>query len=68
MCSITANRPITLSDYSCTERLVKYKAADAPITFEEIVMVMINYEIVTTIDLTDSSFFATSTMIRNERT
>ena len=43
MCSITANRPITLSDYSCTERLVKYKAADAPITFEEIVMVMIKW-------------------------
>ena len=30
-----------LSDYSCTEWLVKYKAGDVPITFEEIVMVMI---------------------------
>ena len=37
----SANSPITLSDYSCTEWLVKYKADDAPITFEEIVMVMI---------------------------
>ena len=37
----TANCPITLSDYNCTEWLVKYKAADAPITFEEIVMVII---------------------------
>ena len=27
-----------LSDYSCTEWLAKYKAADAPITFEEIVI------------------------------
>ena len=31
-----------LSDYNCAEWLVEYKAADAPITFEEIVMVMIN--------------------------
>ena len=30
-----------LSDYNWTERLVKNEAADAPITFEEIVMVMI---------------------------
>ena len=37
----SANSPITLSDYSCTEWQVKYKAGDAPITFEEIVMVMI---------------------------
>ena len=37
----TANCPITLSDYNCTEWLVKYKAADTPITFEEIVMVII---------------------------
>ena len=34
-----------LSDYDCTEWLVKYKAANAPITFEEIVMVMINGKI-----------------------
>ena len=38
----TANCPITLSDYNCIEWLVKYKAADAPITFQEIEMVMIN--------------------------
>ena len=31
-----------LSDYNCIEWLVKYKAADASLTFEEIVMVMIN--------------------------
>ena len=31
-----------LSDYNCAEWLVEYKAADAPITFEEIVMAMIN--------------------------
>ena len=30
-----------LSDYNCIEWLVKNGAADAPITFEEIVMVMI---------------------------
>ena len=30
-----------LSDYSCTDRLVKNKAVDAPITFKEIVMNMI---------------------------
>ena len=29
-CPITANCPITLSDYSCTERFVKNKAVDAP--------------------------------------
>ena len=34
-------RPITLSDYNCTKWLVKYNVADAPITFWEIVMVMI---------------------------
>ena len=34
-----------LSDYNCTEWLVKYKEADAPITFEQIVMVMIKAEI-----------------------
>ena len=31
-----------LSNYNCAEWLVEYKAADAPITFEEIVMAMIN--------------------------
>ena len=41
-CSTTAKCPITLTDYNCTEWLVIYKTADAPITFEEIVMVMIN--------------------------
>ena len=30
-----------LSDYNCTEWLVKSEAADAPITFEEIVIVII---------------------------
>ena len=39
---ITANCPITRSNYTCTEWLVKYKAADAPIKFEEIVTVMIS--------------------------
>ena len=38
---ITANCPITLSNYNSTEWLVKNKAANAPITFEEILMVMI---------------------------
>ena len=33
--------PITLSSYDFTEWLVKNKAANAPITFEEIVMVRI---------------------------
>ena len=37
------NYPITLSDYNYTEWLVRYKAGDAPITFEEIVMLMINW-------------------------
>ena len=37
--------PLTLSNYNCTEWFVIYKAADATITFEEIVMVMINTEI-----------------------
>ena len=34
-----------LSDYDCTEWLLRYKAANTPITFEEIVMVMINGKI-----------------------
>ena len=41
-CPITANCPITRSNYTCTEWLVKYKAADAPIKFEEIVTVIIS--------------------------
>ena len=44
-CLITANCPITQSDYSSTEWLVKNKGANAPITFEEIVMVVIKKEI-----------------------
>ena len=40
-CPITVNYPITLSNYNSTEWLVKNKAANAPITFEEILMVMI---------------------------
>ena len=40
-CLITTNRQIILLDYNCTEWLLKNEAADAPITFEEIVMVMI---------------------------
>ena len=32
-----------LSDYNCTEWLVKNEAADAPITFEEIIMVTIDW-------------------------
>ena len=40
-CLITANCPIILSNYSCTEWWVKNEAANAPITFGKIVMVMI---------------------------
>ena len=40
-CPITANCPITLSNYNSAEWLVKNKAANAPITFQEIVTVMI---------------------------
>lgn len=40
-CRITANCTITLSNYSSAEWLVKNKAANAPITFQEIVTVMI---------------------------
>ena len=36
-----------LSDYNCTEWFVKNEAADAPITFEEIVIVMIYWGTVT---------------------
>ena len=39
--SDTANCPITLSDYNPTQSLVKDKAVNATIKFEEIVMGMI---------------------------
>ena len=41
---ITANHPITLSNYNYTEWLVKNKADNALITFEEIATVMISCE------------------------
>ena len=37
----TVHLPFTPSNHSCTEGLVKNKAANTPITFEEMVMVMI---------------------------
>ena len=40
-CPITANCLITLSDYNRIQRLVKNKAVNAPIKFEEIVIVVI---------------------------
>ena len=40
-CPITANCQVTLRSYNCTDWLVKNEAANAPITFKEIVMVMI---------------------------
>ena len=43
-CPITANCPITLSDFNCTEWLVQNEAAKAPIRIGEFVMVMINEE------------------------
>ena len=46
-CPITANCLITLSNYNCTEWLVKNEAANALIIFEEFVMVMINIELIT---------------------
>ena len=42
-CPITANRLITLSDYNCTEWLVKNEAANAPITFQKSVLVMTKF-------------------------
>ena len=42
-----------LSDYNSTEQWVKNKAANAPITFEEIVMVMISNDILYLIWATD---------------
>ena len=41
-CPITANCPITLSDYSFADYLMQNTAVYAPITFEEIVMVTEN--------------------------
>lgn len=41
-CPIMANCSITLSDYNSIEWLMKNEAASAPITFAEIVMVMIS--------------------------
>ena len=46
-CPITANCPITLSDFNFTEWLVKNEAANAPIGIEEFVMVMINPFLIT---------------------
>ena len=40
-CPITANCPITLSDYNFADLLEQNTAVYAPITFEEIVIVMI---------------------------
>jgi len=39
-CPITANCLITLSDYNFSDELEKNRALYAPITFEEIVIVM----------------------------
>ena len=44
-CPITANCPITLSDYSFPDYLEQNTALYAPITFEEIVIVMIKPKI-----------------------
>ena len=44
-CPISANCQNSLYAYNCTEWSAKNEAANAPITFEEIVMVMINAEI-----------------------
>ena len=40
-CPITANCPISLSDYNFADQLEQNTAVYAPITFEEIVIVMI---------------------------
>ena len=40
-CPITANCPITLSHYNFADKLEQNTAVYAPITFEEIVIVMI---------------------------
>ena len=44
-CPISANCQNSLYAYNCTEWSAKNEAANAPITFEKIVMVMINAEI-----------------------
>ena len=49
-CPITAICTITLSDYNCKECLVENNAGNAPITFAEIVMVMINNKISYVVD------------------
>ena len=41
-CPITANCLITLSDYNFADQLEQNTAVYSPITFEEIVIVMIN--------------------------
>jgi len=41
-CPITANCPITLSEYNFAEKLEQNTPVYAPITCEEIVIVMIN--------------------------
>ena len=46
-CPITANCPITLSDFNFTEWLVKNEAANALIGIEEFVVVMINPFLIT---------------------
>ena len=42
-CQLQVSDYSQLSDYNCTEWLVKNEAADAPITFEEIIMVTIDW-------------------------
>ena len=62
-----------LSDYNCAEWLVKFKTADAPITFEQIVMVMIKAETRTceklsaTISLEWSTGFSRRAPLLNQR-
>ena len=46
-CPITANCPITLSDYNFTDQLVQNTVVYEPITFEEIVIIMIIIIIIT---------------------
>ena len=41
-CPITANFPIILSDYNFVDQLEQRTAVYAPVTFEKIVIVMIN--------------------------
>ena len=43
-CPITANCPIEVSDYNFADKLEQNTAVYAPITFEEIVIVMITSE------------------------